>query len=130
LPVPDAGKARIEIADAIAAFLAIREGSKIAPATLRKYKTCTKQLAGFADARGYVMRDQFTSADIDLFYGLWKLGARAKGKALGTLRGFFAFCVNREWLPKSPVTCDLKPPLVQAGWLTRCRSQTMNLNES
>jgi integrase len=105
------GSNRISIADAIAAFLAIREGSKIAPATVRKYKTFTKQLAAFADARGYVMLDQFTSADIDLFYGRWKLGPRAKGKALGMLRGFFTFCVNREWLSKSPVTRDLKPPL-------------------
>ena len=31
------------------------------------------------------MLDQFTSADIDIFYGSWKLGARAKGKALGTV---------------------------------------------
>ena len=37
------------------------------------------------------MLDQFTSADIDVFYGHWKLGARAKGKMLGTLRCFFTF---------------------------------------
>ncbi len=111
VPAVEQSPDRITIAEAIAAFLAIREGSEIASATVRKYKTFTKQLAAFADARGYVMLDQFTSADIDLFYGRWKLGARAKGKALGTLRGFFTFCVNREWLPKSPVTRDLKPPL-------------------
>jgi len=105
------GPVRIMIREAIAAFLAIRKGSKIAPATARKYKTFTKQLSAFADTRGYVMLDQITSADIDLFYGRWKLGARAKGKALGMLRGFFTFCVNREWLSKSPVTRDLKPPL-------------------
>jgi integrase len=57
------------------------------------------------------MLDQFRSRDIDLFYSKWKLGARAKGNALGTLRGFFRFCVNREWIPKSPVSMDLKPPL-------------------
>jgi integrase len=34
-----------------------------------------------------------------------------KGKALGTLRGFFRFCMNRDWLAKNPVTRDLKPPL-------------------
>ncbi len=27
------------------------------------------------------------------------------------MRGFFTFCVNREWLARSPVTRDLKPPL-------------------
>jgi integrase len=113
-PVPDSpapDSARIKIADAIAAFLAIREGSRIAPSTLRKYRTFTKQLRAYANDKGYIMLDQFTSADIDVFYATWKLGARAKGKALGTLRGFFRFCMNREWLVKSPVTADLKPPL-------------------
>ena len=109
-PVLD-GPVRICLGDAVAAFLAIREGSKIAPATARKYRTFTKQLVVFASSRGYVMLDQFTSADIDVFYGRCELGARAKGKRLGTLRAFFRFCVNREWLVKSPVSTDLKPPL-------------------
>ena len=110
---------RITIGDAVKVFLSNREGSKIAPATLRKYKTFTKQLGAFADRRGYVMLDQFTSADIDLFYSTWKLGPRAKGKALGTLRSFFRFCAKRKWIavdttdPKSvgPVSSDLKPPI-------------------
>jgi integrase len=110
VPVPDS-PGRITIADAISAFLAIREGSKIAPSTLRKYRTFTKQLRAFADDRGYTVLTQFTSADVDVFYANWKLGARAKGKALGTLRSFFRFCLNREWLTKNPVTGDLKPPL-------------------
>lgn len=108
---PAPGSSRISIADAIAAFLAIRQGSKIAPSTMRKYVTFTKQLRAFADDKGYVMLDQFTAADIDVFYATWKLGPRAKGKALGTLRAFFRFAVAREWLTKSPVTADLKPPL-------------------
>jgi integrase len=110
-PAEEASSSRIRIADAVRAYLAIREGAGIAPATLRKHRTFTKKLASFADDRGYVMLDQFTSTDIDVFYGTWKLGVRAKGKALGTLRGFFRFCMNREWLPKNPVSHDLKPPL-------------------
>ena len=84
---------------------------KIAHATLRKYKTFTKQLTAFADSRGYVMLDQFTSSDIDVFYGGWNLGARAKGKRLGTLRAFFRFCTNRKWLNENPVSTDIKPPV-------------------
>jgi integrase len=110
-PTDPSTTSRLSIADSIRAYLAIREGARIAPATLRKYRTFTKQLREFADARGYAMLDQFTSADIDAYYGGWKLGARAKGKRLGTLRGFFRFCLNREWLEKNPVTSDLKPPL-------------------
>jgi integrase len=102
---------RIAISDAIAAFLAIREGAKIASATLRKYRTFTKQLSACSDSKGYVMLDQFTSADIDVFYATLPLGPRAKGKRLGTIRAFFRFCMNREWLTKNPVTSDLKPPL-------------------
>ena len=113
-PAPDAPATapdRMKIADAIAAFLAIRDGSNIAVSTLRKYRTFCKQLRAFADDKGYVMLDQFTSADIDMFYAAWKLGPRAKGKTLGTLRAFFRFATAREWLPKNPVSADLKPPL-------------------
>ena len=51
---------------------------KIAHATLRKYKTFTKQPTTFADSRGYVMLDQFTSSDIDVFMagGISALGRR------------------------------------------------------
>ena len=57
------------------------------------------------------IRDRFTAADIDVFYSGWNLGARAKGKRLGTLRAFFRFCMNREWLSKNPVSADMKPPM-------------------
>jgi integrase/recombinase XerD len=107
----DPSTSRLSLADAVRAYLAIRQGAGIASATLRKHRTFTKQLVEFAEARGYLMLDQFTSRDVDVFYGSWKLGPRAKGNALGTLRGFFRFCINREWLAKNPVTSDLKPPL-------------------
>jgi hypothetical protein len=60
--VPDepAKPARISIADAVKVFLTSREGAKIAPATLRKYRTFAKQLTDFTDGRGYVMLDQVT----------------------------------------------------------------------
>jgi integrase len=107
-PAPVSG--RITIDDGTRVFLALREGDKIAPATLRKYKTFTKQLLAFAASRGYVMLDQLTSADMDRFYGGLKLGLRAKAKRLGTLRSFFRFCMNRKWLEENPVSSDLKPP--------------------
>jgi len=118
-PAPVATPGRMTIADAIKRFLSYREGLQIEPATLRKYKTSTKQLAAFAEGRGYVMLDQFTSADIDLFYSRLKLGPRAKGDALGKLGSFFRFCVKRKWIvvdatdPESigPVSSDLKPPI-------------------
>jgi integrase len=110
-PVSTPVAGRITIADATKVFLSNREGAKIAHATLRKYKIFTKQLTAFANSRGYVMLDQLTSSDIDVFYGGWNLGARAKGKRLGTLRAFFRFCMNRKWLSDNPVSTDIKPPI-------------------
>jgi integrase len=102
---------RITIAEAVKVFLSHRESAEIADATLRKYKTFTKQLTEFADGCGYVMLDQFTAMDIDRFYSNWQLDARTKGKRLGTLRSFFRFCLNRKWLNDTPVSTDIKPPI-------------------
>jgi integrase len=107
---PTESPARVTLADAVKVFMTLREGDKIAPSTLNKYRTFTKQLAAFAESRGYVMLDQFTTADVDLFYGSLKLGVRTKGKRLGTIRSFFRLCMNRKWIKENPVSNDLKPP--------------------
>lgn len=57
---PDPTRSRVTIADAAAVFLTVRGGEKIAPATLRKYRTFTKQLLTFAESRSYVILDQLT----------------------------------------------------------------------
>jgi integrase len=101
---------RVTLAHAMATFHSLREAESLAHATLRKYRTFTKQLTAFADFRGYVMLDQFKPADIDAFYGFATHGARTKGKRLGTIRSFFRFCVTRKWILESPVSADLKPP--------------------
>jgi integrase len=100
---------RITITDAIKVYLANREATVAAP-TYRKYRTFAKQLQTFADSLGYVMLDQFRPGDIDIFFTRSKLGPRSKVKMLDKLRGFFRFAVHREWIPKSPVSPDLKPP--------------------
>jgi phage/plasmid primase-like uncharacterized protein len=66
-PKADDENKRVSMADAIVVFMSIREGEAIAPATLRKYRTFTKQLSAFAESRGYVMLDQLTSGDVDHF---------------------------------------------------------------
>jgi len=106
-----AADSRITIDDAIRAFLAVRKGSGISASTLRKHKTFAKQIRALADSRGYAMLDQFNARDIDAFYANWKLGVRTKGHALGMLRAFVRFCVNRDRIVKSPATADLKPPM-------------------
>ena len=90
-------------------YLATRQATVTYP-TYRKHKTFAKQLQTFADSVGYVMVDQFRPADIDAFYTKSKLSPRSKAKMLERLRGFFRFAVHREWIPKSPVSPDLRPP--------------------
>jgi integrase len=108
---PTPAKSRVSVVDGCKVFLANRESANLASATLRKYQTFTKQIAAYADSKGYVFLDQITADDIDLFWANWKLGARAKGKRLTTLRAFFRFCANRKWIPESPVTSDIKAPV-------------------
>ncbi|MCU1330074.1 MAG: integrase family protein [Bryobacterales bacterium] len=101
---------RVTLADAVATFHSLRKAEALEPATLRKYRTFTKQLTALADFRGYVMLDQFTPADIDAFYAFATNGPRTKGKRLGTIRSFFRLCVTRKWILENPVSPDLKPP--------------------
>jgi len=110
-PEPAPAKSRVTIADACKVFITNRESAGLADATLRKYRTFEKQITAYADSRGYVMLDQFTPDDIDRFWANWKLGARAKGKRLTTLRAFFRFCTHRKWIAESPVSPDIKPPV-------------------
>jgi integrase len=110
-PAAPSQKPTTTIAHACDVFVKNREAAGLASATLRKYRTFTKQLTAFADRCGYVMLDQFGPDDIDRFWVTWKLGPRAKGKRLTTLRGFFRFCVNRKWIAESPVSEDIKPPV-------------------
>lgn len=110
-PAPAPTKSRITIEDACQVFITHRESAGLAPATLRKYRTFAKQMLAYADSRGYVLIDQFTPADIDRFWASWKLGPRARAKRLTTLRAFFRFCVNRRWIPESPVSADIKAPV-------------------
>lgn len=108
-PPPVAKAPRLTIARAIEAFLVTKQAS-VAASTFRKHKTFTQKLRTFADGEGYVMLDQVRPEDVDVFYARSRLGPRAKGKMLEWLRSFFQYAVNRDWLAKSPVSRDLKPP--------------------
>jgi integrase len=111
VPDPTPEKPRVTIPDAFAAFITNREAAGLAAPTLRKYRTFARQLGAYAETRGYVELAQFTPDDIDRFWVSWKLGPRAKGKRLTTLRGFFRFCANRKWIAESPVSSDIKAPV-------------------
>jgi hypothetical protein len=54
-PPPAQSAGRVLISESVKVFLNKREVAKIAPPTLRKYRTFTRQLTVFAESRGSVM---------------------------------------------------------------------------
>ena len=79
-------------------------------ATLRKYRTFTKQLMAFADSRGYVMIDQWQPGDVDRFYAALEARNAHEGKAPRRLAGVLPLLPNRKWILETPVSSDMKPP--------------------
>jgi site-specific recombinase XerD len=108
-PIDPAHPQRITIASAIEAYLASRSNRDIEFSTMVKYKTITNQLKAFADLRGYLMLDQLTVTDMDIFYASWKDKKMSKGKKLERLKGFIKFCLKRKWMSVN-LTEDLEAP--------------------
>ena len=100
---------RATIKDATDDYLSRCENRGIALPTLRKYRTFVKQLKAYCKDRGYVMVDQLTVTDMDVFYSSWKDAKRARAKKLERLKSFVKFCMKREWLTKD-ISDDLKAP--------------------
>ena len=88
---------RITLTDVLAAYLASRAAGT-RPATMSKYRTLTTQLMAFAEFKGYVYLDQFTTIDMDAFYASWKGGKSSRGKKLERAKGFWNFCKKRNWI--------------------------------
>jgi hypothetical protein len=99
----------VTIADATEAYLARCRNRGIQTTTFNKYRTFVTQLRNYCDARGYVLIQQLTIADMDRFYASWKDGIRAKSKKLERLKSFVRFCMKREWLAKD-IAEDLEAP--------------------
>ena len=104
------GPKRITIIEGTDAYVSTCISRGISLPTLKKYKTFTKQLKAYCESRGYIMLDQLTVADMDLFYGSWKDGKRSKAKKLERLKAFIKFCLKRKWLNED-ISDDLKAPL-------------------
>jgi integrase len=103
------GQNRIAINDATDAYLSRCRDRAIRPPSYAKYRTFVNQLHAFARDRGYVYLDQFGVADMDLFYGSWKDGIKAKAKKLDRLKSFVKFAVKRKWLAED-IAGDLQAP--------------------
>jgi integrase len=106
---PAKEQSRIAIKDAIGAFIATRTNRGISSATLKKYRTFTKQLQVYADSRGYAMLDQLDVSDMDRFCASWKDEKRSRAKKLERLKSFVKFCLKRKWMTED-IADDLRAP--------------------
>jgi integrase len=109
-PAPAVPDGRMTIADVLGAYLAGRAARGPRPATMGKYRTFTKQLREWAENKGYVYLDQFTTTDMDAFYASWKGDKSSRGKKLERAKGFWNFCRKRNWITANPME-DLEPPV-------------------
>ncbi len=101
---------RTPIETVIASFLSARAAAGVAANSLKKYRTHVKKIRAFAAAKGYAYVDEIRPDDIDAFFVSLALGKRSKAKFLEWLRQFFRHAVNRDWITRSPVSPDLRPP--------------------
>ena len=71
----------------------------------------TRKLQAFADSSRLRHARSVPATDIDVFYSTSNLGIRSKAQDARKHPDVFRFCVNREFIAKSPVSADLKPPI-------------------
>src|SRR5260370_5397081 len=90
---------RKPVSDAAALFISQRD---VEPSTMRKYRRIMDRLSVFARAHGIASIDQLTLEWLDEYKLTRKLCPLSWQKELQLLRTFFDFCVDRDWIVKSP----------------------------
>lgn len=101
-PDPEAPElARVTIDRAVKAFAAEFE-EHAATNTQKKYRILLAKLRTFAESKGYVMLDQWTPMDIREMRASWEVAPQTAAKNMSTVKAFFEFCVENDWLPKNP----------------------------
>jgi integrase/recombinase XerD len=99
---PEAGL-RITIKDAVKAFLQDEEARQLAKTTTCQSKTLfEQQLLTWAKSESLAFLDQLTTARLREFRASWKNGALTTQRKHHRLNGFFAFCIENEWLTRNP----------------------------
>jgi integrase len=72
--------------------------------TKRSYKRTLQYLEAHASASKLVYIDQIEPGDIDRYRATRSIMGTTWTKELGTLRGFFGFCVDRNWTVRNPAS--------------------------
>jgi integrase/recombinase XerD len=93
---------RITIKQAVKDFLRDEESRQLAKTTTCQSKTLFQvQLLEWARSESLVFLDQLTTAKLRDFRASWKNAALTTQRKHHRLNGFFAFCIENEWLTRN-----------------------------
>jgi integrase/recombinase XerD len=95
--------------EALDKFKADRESMKLSEAMMRKYRNVVCELK---DAFGDRELRSITVDDVRQIKGKWKLAPITIQKRMDMVRKFFLFCVDSDWIDKSPARA-IATPLVK-----------------
>jgi hypothetical protein len=93
--------------EAVDGFLSDREAMKLSEAMMRKYRHVGAEIKALFGDRplGSITADEIRTIRKD-----WKLAAITAQKRMEMVRKFFSFCVDAEWIEKSPARLVKMPP--------------------
>jgi integrase len=93
--------------EAVDGFLSDREAMKLSDAMMRKYRNLGAEIKALFGDRPI---GSITSDEIRAMRKGWKLAAITAQKRMEIVRKFFSFCVDAEWIEKSPARLVKMPP--------------------
>jgi integrase/recombinase XerD len=94
---------RISIEKSVKDFLADEQGRKLADTSTCQSKTLLeKQLLPWAQSESLNFLDELTTSKLREFRASWGNGAVTTQRKHHRLNGFFAFCMENDWLLKNP----------------------------
>jgi integrase len=101
----------VRVEDAVKQFLQELQSRHLQQATLDKHTLTLRRLEEFCNKKGYIYLTQISLGDLREWRSSWTEGPRTSSTKLVRIKSFFKFCVENEWLEKSPARV-LKSPQV------------------
>jgi integrase/recombinase XerD len=92
-------------------FMADCAARKLSDPMYRKYKHITEELK---KAFGDIPLSEVTTDDLRRIRESWKLAPITMQKRMEMIRAFFTFCLNSDWIKRSPAKA-VKTPVVQSA---------------
>ena len=94
--------------EAVDGFISDREAMKLSDAMMRKYRNVGAEMKALFGNRPLA---SITPDEIRAMRKNWKLAAITAQKRMEMVRKFFSFCVDGEWIEKSPARLVKMPPV-------------------